>query len=76
MGENREGAPDSPSPGRRSAYPQRRLADEIMPYLRDLDNRNWTPEEREFLEGAERRAGAAAGGVGEASVGRAGADDR
>lgn len=30
----------------RSVHPLRRLADEILPYLRELDDRDWTPEER------------------------------
>lgn len=46
-----------PSSGGRSVHPQRRLADEILPYLRELDGRDWPPEERAFLEWAERRKG-------------------
>ena len=56
MSENRDGTPGPPPSGRRSVHPQRRLAGEIMPYLRELDDRDWTTDEREFREGAERRA--------------------
>ena len=68
------GRPD----GNRSVHPLRRLADEILPYLRELDDREWTPEEREFIADMERLRGTAADGAGEAdgvpgaSPGRAG----
>jgi len=38
-------------------HPQTRLAYEIQPYLRELDDHEWTAEEREFLDWAERRKG-------------------
>jgi hypothetical protein len=57
VSENRDGTPGSPSPGRRSVHPQRRLAGEILPYLRDLDGHEWTAEERESLWRAERVLG-------------------
>jgi hypothetical protein len=46
------------SPDRnRSVHPLRRLADEILPYLRELDDREWTSEEREFIVHMERWEG-------------------
>ena len=57
MSENRDGTPGPPPSGRRSVHPQRRLAGEIMPYLRELDDRDWTTDEREFLWRAERVLG-------------------
>ena len=41
----------------RSVHPLRRLADEILPYLLELGDRDWTPEEREFIADMERLEG-------------------
>lgn len=57
MGENREGTPGSPPSGRRPMHPQLRLAREIQPCLRELDDHEWTPEERDFLADSERLEG-------------------
>jgi hypothetical protein len=57
VGDNRERTPGSPSPGRRPMHPQTRLGYEILPYLRELDDHEWTVEERESLWGAERVLG-------------------
>ena len=38
-------------------HPQTRLGYEILPYLRELDDHEWTAEEREFLWGMERLKG-------------------
>ncbi len=57
MGENRDGTPGSPPPGRRPMHPQLRLAYEIQPYLRELDDHEWTAEELQFLAWAERWEG-------------------
>jgi hypothetical protein len=37
--------------------PQTRLGYEILPYLRDLNDHEWTAEEQEFLWRAERVLG-------------------
>ncbi|HLW48997.1 MAG TPA: hypothetical protein VKW09_14690 [bacterium] len=59
MGENRDGTPGPPPPGRRCVHPQRRLAGAIVPYLRELDDHEWTAEEWGFLESATRWKGQA-----------------
>ncbi len=46
-----------PRDGDRSVHPMRRLADEILPYLRELGDRDRTPEEREFIADMERLEG-------------------
>ena len=43
--------------GDRSVHPLRRLADEILPYARDLNEGGWTSEEREFIADMERLKG-------------------
>lgn len=57
MGENCDGRPERPPSGYWSMHPQTHLGSEILPYLRELDDHEWTAEEREFLEWAERRKG-------------------
>jgi hypothetical protein len=57
VGENRDGTYERQPSGYWSMHPQTRLGYEILPYLRELDDHEWTAEEREFLEWAERRNG-------------------
>src|SRR5690349_19722802 len=76
MSENRDGKPKRAASGYWSMHPQTRLAYEIMPYLRELDDRYWTPKEQEFLEFAERRAVRPLEEWEKRLLGRAGADDR
>ena len=57
MGENRDGKPKRPASGFWSMHSQTRLAYEILSYLRELDDHEWTAEERESLWRAERVLG-------------------
>lgn len=43
--------------GMQRMHPQTRLALEILPYLLELEGRDWTLEERRFLEECERYKG-------------------
>jgi hypothetical protein len=57
VGQNRDGMPERPRSGYWSMHPQTRLGYEILPYLRDLDDHEWSAEERESLWRAERVLG-------------------
>jgi hypothetical protein len=57
VGENCDGKPKRSASGYWSMHPQTRLGYEILPYLRELDDHEWTAEEREFLWSMERLEG-------------------
>jgi len=68
MGQKRDRALKRTPSAYWSMHPQTRLGYEILPYLRELDDHEWTTEERESLWLGGACPGAAADGAGEAPL--------
>ena len=57
MADNGGKTPNGVSRRPGSMHPQTRLGYNILPYLRELDDHEWTAEEQAFLEWSERARG-------------------